>query len=597
MTTHRHLALFTFVFLVVCVATAQQPQPASPARSQFQIAGIVVDSLTMDPVPGATVLTAPVQNRGATRTARTGPDGRFVFSDLARGKYSLAGSARGYPTQGFEQHDAYATAIVAGTDLNSTHLVFRLQPGAAIRGRVIDEENEPVANATIHLFSTRTAEGRLATRLVRNASTNDLGSYSFAHLPQGTYYVAVTGQPWYASPGMRARRMYQQREQQAARERQQSEAIRDRLELPPPEEDDESVDRLDRVFPLTFYGGGNISEEASAIDLQPGQNLNADINVHAVPSIHVRIPSFEPPVTETSVPANDEGVFVSGRRMGRGASRRNGPTLNVQVFQTAFGDTLIPIGASSYEDGYGVALSGIAPGHYLLQISNPGRGGASGDAFQEADLTADGDLPSAATPAAKVGGTAEVKEGGPVPHALVIQFINRQIGRSAATRPKPTGEFSVEQSLMAGRYEVSVGNAESWYLSSLTATGAKISGRTLILAPGDNATLNLKISHGLAEINGAALRDSKPMSGAMIVLVPRNPGNSTVLFRRDQSDSDGTFTLRDVVPGKYTLIAIQDGWNLTWTDPTVLKRYLPKGELLQVAPSAKLQSTVTVQPR
>ena len=32
------------------------------------------------------------------------------------------------------------------------------------------------------------------------------------------------------------------------------------------------------------------------------------------------------------------------------------------------------------------------------------------------------------------------------------------------------------------------------------------------------------------------------------------------LIRRDQSDSDGSFALRDVVPGQYTVVAIQDGW-------------------------------------
>ena len=73
------------------------------------------------------------------------------------------------------------------------------------------------------------------------------------------------------------------------------------------------------------------------------------------------------------------------------------------------------------------------------------------------------------------------------------------------------------------------------------------------------------------------------------------PRNHVALFRRDQSDSDGTFSLKPVVPGRYTLLAIQDGWDLEWTDPKVLKPFLPKGTPLQVEPSGKYDVRVAVQ--
>jgi len=37
-----------------------------------------------------------------------------------------------------------------------------------------------------------------------------------------------------------------------------------------------------------------------------------------------------------------------------------------------------------------------------------------------------------------------------------------------------------------------------------------------------------------------------------------------MLVRRDQSDSDGIFTLHSVVAGQYTVVAISDGWDLEW---------------------------------
>jgi hypothetical protein len=56
----------------------------------------------------------------------------------------------------------------------------------------------------------------------------------------------------------------------------------------------------------------------------------------------------------------------------------------------------------------------------------------------------------------------------------------------------------------------------------------------------------------------------------MVVLVPRNPEANGDLFRRDQSDLDGSFALHKVIPGPYTVCAIENGWDLDWGKPDVL---------------------------
>jgi hypothetical protein len=63
----------------------------------------------------------------------------------------------------------------------------------------------------------------------------------------------------------------------------------------------------------------------------------------------------------------------------------------------------------------------------------------------------------------------------------------------------------------------------------------------------------------------------------MVVLAPKNKSAWPALIRRDQSDSDGSFSLRDVVPGQYIVVAIEDAWALDWAQPEVLSRYLPGG--------------------
>jgi len=68
----------------------------------------------------------------------------------------------------------------------------------------------------------------------------------------------------------------------------------------------------------------------------------------------------------------------------------------------------------------------------------------------------------------------------------------------------------------------------------------------------------------------------------MIVLVPKDPENNRDRFRRDQSDFDGTFTLRSVIPGEYTILAIEDGWDLDWAKPAVIEHYAAHGQPIVV---------------
>jgi hypothetical protein len=81
----------------------------------------------------------------------------------------------------------------------------------------------------------------------------------------------------------------------------------------------------------------------------------------------------------------------------------------------------------------------------------------------------------------------------------------------------------------------------------------------------------------------------------MIVAVPNDPVHNQVLFRRDQSDSDGSFSLPAVVPGDYTVLAIDNGWDLQWLKPEVLKPYLAQGEAVQVKQNGKYELKLKVQ--
>jgi len=102
------------------------------------------------------------------------------------------------------------------------------------------------------------------------------------------------------------------------------------------------------------------------------------------------------------------------------------------------------------------------------------------------------------------------------------------------------------------------------------------------MAGGNSIDAAVTIVAGKATVQGVANRQGKAMAGAMIVLVPKDPDGHLELFRRDQSDSDGTFSLPNVIPGEYTVVAIEDGWDLHWSEPGVIEHYVPKGQKVVV---------------
>jgi Carboxypeptidase regulatory-like domain len=101
------------------------------------------------------------------------------------------------------------------------------------------------------------------------------------------------------------------------------------------------------------------------------------------------------------------------------------------------------------------------------------------------------------------------------------------------------------------------------------------------------------MARGTGTVEGVVTgADGKPEGGVMVVLVPASGENFEPRKRTDQSDSDGTFMLGGAVPGRYVLMAIENGWDFDTNDETVLKQYREKGLALQIAPRETKRVTV-----
>jgi Carboxypeptidase regulatory-like domain len=571
MTLPRHLGLLA----LLAIATASgQTMKSAASDPTYRIFGTVVDQRTNQPLAGVRVMISPIAARNSVRTLKTKADGNFLFEQLSRGKFSLSAVRHGYPEQAYEQHENYSTAIAVGPALDSEHIIFRLLPEGTIRGIITDDQNEPVGNAKVSIFRTSVSNGRTSTRLAADRITDDRGYYSYPHLLEGQYYVAAIGQPWYnINSG------YVERARTLGLD---SETIA-RLE--------EESSKLDLVYPLTFYSGTQSAEDATPLQVGTGESVDANLVLHTVRGLHLRISSPAPP--EPTVPSGDS-------RDGSGSITLSGtnryflpPT--VHVMQSVFeGQVVASTDVSPTAKPGEYEVTGLAPGHYIVAIDRLGDT-APISTTQELDLTSDVALPtSSGTGWSNVSGVVSSNIG--LPPQSFVRLTNRALGRFSYGAVIRDGKFTIEQPVPPGSYELGVGGPPGGrFVKSISANGAKVIGRTIQIDNGKPIQISIDIAESLVQIDGITVKNGKPFAGAMVLLVPDDLEHNFLLLHRDQSDSDGTFTFGPTVPGKYKALAIREGWNLSWTDPKVLAPFLKKALEINVTGTATMNVKLEVQ--
>jgi hypothetical protein len=219
----------------------------------------------------------------------------------------------------------------------------------------------------------------------------------------------------------------------------------------------------------------------------------------------------------------------------------------------------------------------------------------------EVNLSSGGELDvSSGRSAGKIKATVQIEGAASLPSQLQIGLRNSK-GRVDATEVDAKGEANFAD-VIPGKYDVVAGSAKNRYsVVRIASEAGTISGHALDVPPGASLTVALSLVGGSVTVEGLAKRAGKCVSGTMIVLVPRDPEANHDRFRRDQSDLDGSFSLANVIPGSYTIVAIENGWDLDWSEPAVLAHYLVHGQTLEVGDRAPtpmhLADAVVVQAK
>lgn len=518
-----------------CLA-AQSSTDSTISSGPFRVAGAVVNAKTGEPLAQARILLESTKDSRQSVTMITEEDGRFAFSGIGAGKYSLQGAKRGYLSAAYQQHEQYSTAIVTGAGFDTENLTLRLVPMAALNGTVIDENGEPVRTAQVRLYGESHRGGTTRVVSLRFSSTDDQGTFEFGPIGPGKYYASVNATPWYAirSPTSAA----VQGANGAA-----------------------NVDRsLDVVYPTTFYGGATNSEGAEPIELGAGEHAQIEIHLSPVPGLHLVL--------------NLGGDGQHGYRL---------PEFRAQMF-----GTMEPVpnqGSQSWQSPTSpgiVELAGLAPGEYSVRMGDNGSGEMTQET--EVELKQNGQDLSASEGEAlgTVKLTVKLPRGETLPKQAGLGLLGERNRRVVYRQLDEKGEAKF-QGLSAGKYGIRVfGGATAYAVVGMSSVDVQLPTSELNLKAGETQEWTVELAAGRTSIEGFVKRGGKAASGVMVVLIPNHPEAHEDLFRRDQSDLDGSFVLRGVVPGSYSVVAIEDAWGFDWSQPALLARYAQHGEAVTV---------------
>lgn len=510
------------------------------------IAGTVVDAITGAPLARATVSIADTRARMQRIQIQTGEGGHFEFAHLPAAKYSLQGSRQGYLPSSYQQHERYSTAIVTGPDFATDKLILRLTPMAIISGHVLDESGEPVRNARLQLFMEDHSEGMSRVNSVGGASSDDRGYFDVGGLEPGTYFVSADAKPWYAVHSSAGG---------AGKDAAQTASA-----------------ALDVAYPTTYYGGATDSEGAEAIELKGGDKREIDIRMSPVPALHL----------------------LFHMAVGPGAGRITMPVLQRHVFDMTEG---APVGELRPVSPGVMEMAGVPAGRYdvIILSTDPD----TPQQFSEMDLRRDGQDLSVTEGEAlgKLKVNLKFPDGQALPKMYAVGLSDTN-HRCAEIQPGNSNAVATFEAVKPGKYALVVLAQGRNYAVVRTFVGNAVSaGHAVNVASGAVTEVTAEVAAGDGSVEGVAVKDGKPVAGVMVALVPDDPQGHVEWFRRDQSDFDGTFALHGVIPGKYTIVAVENAWGLDWMKPVVLAGYVRKGKRVEVGQGGmvRLEEGVEVQ--
>jgi hypothetical protein len=258
-------------------------------------------------------------------------------------------------------------------------------------------------------------------------------------------------------------------------------------------------------------------------------------------------------------------------------------------------------GGGTFNSAQGVVeTSGLPPGKYTVVL--PGTNSTQEQSLGEVDLSHDGQEMEKTEPVdtGKVKVSIKLSENEALPNGYGLTLRDATWRQAEFGKGKADGLVTFN-SVQPGKYTLEFTAPGGNYTVARTISAAGLTLGPEVNVGGGAQELTAEVRPGLVRVEGMAQRNGVPASGVMVALVPKDTERHMDMLRREQTSLDGSFTLQGVVPGNYTLVAVEDAWELDWLKPAVRERYLNNGRAIVVGENArgvmKLTEPVEVQSK
>jgi len=632
------------------MAMPSNPSPQGPLTPQTPgtsvILGQVVDAITGRPIPSAsvTLVGRPPDPAAAGRGGAPGVDpnrvltnseGRFVFRALGKGQLNLTGTAPGYSPGSYGQGRVGGPSRPLEIDDNAVATAtIKLWKYASIAGTVADETGEPAVGIQVRALRKTMSAGKPRLTGFSSATTDDRGMYRIPQLTPGDYVVVVpttltnvptssvdayvqamqngstsdlsreyssSGMPFPSTSGMRVG----DQQLQFTGGRGGGTGIPVAVEGP-------------ILSYLTIYhSSATVAAQADVITLAAGdERQSVDVQLKLAKTVRVsgivtgpdgpaanlgaRLIPAEAVDTvsesgfETAITATDgKGQFVflgvpAGQYVMKMQRVPRTPTSG--VIQMVNGVvTQMAMGPPS-----GPAAPPIEPTLWVQQpltvgeteIAGLGVGLRTGVRFS-GRIVFDG---ASAPPAADRLTSASIVAT-PVDGAQMVVI---------PVRADASGQFTTAQ-YVPGKYWVSVNGAFApWTLKSVVSGGRDVLLQPLELGSTDINDIVISYTDQVSELSGTVRDGGKPIVDATVFAFPAEYqvwiANSmpTRQAKTAAPGKTGAFTIRDLPPGAYILIAVPSDVAVDLQDPKWIAKLAVAGTRVSVNVGEKKQQDLTI---
>jgi len=440
---------------------------------------------------------------GTPIVVRSDAGGRFVFSNLAAGRYRLFLTEDGFIRQEYGQRfpNMSGLPINVAAGQHVTNITFRLDAAPTIAGTVLDGNGIPIGDILVTAARrTYDVRGRPTLTVVASALTDDRGAYRIFWIDPGDYYVNAGSTPLRTASDANepARPAYAP------------------VYFP-------GVTDPEGIRPIRV----DIGREVNGVDFRlRGQGLAQIFGqaLHAITRKPVAATITLSPVEESNV------------------ARYHGQ--------------------SSVASGAFVIGDGVAPGSYIVVGRSDSLEKLTG--FTRIRVPS---LPGfflnvrlLLSPGIRVNGRMMgIAQSLPDLRRSHITLTSVEAGVPSPARMSPTadGAFSIMDAI-PGEYLLTVSDLpDDLYVKAVRHGVEDILESAIAVATESTAPLQILLGSDGGRITAAILRrDGRPAVGAQVVLVPDSARrNQPDQYRLGTTGQDGLVTMRGIPPGGYKLFA------------------------------------------